>query len=127
MKCQLLAGPSDRIGANVGVASLGLSPGRLELDRTTLPIPDRTFGGVAGRTVADSQPDWSIVAPVSAPDSAPNVLIVLIDDAGFGGPETFGGEIRTPDVDPGPGAGLTYNAIPRHGGLLADPGGYAHR
>ena len=109
MKCQLLAGPSDRIGANVGVASLGLSPGRLELDRTTLPIPDRTFGGVAGRTVADSQPDWSIVAPVSAPDNAPNVLIVLIDDAGFGGPETFGGAIHTPTLTRVREAGLTYN------------------
>jgi arylsulfatase len=79
------------------------------LDRTTLPIPDRTFGGVAGRTVADSQPDWSIVAPVSAPDNAPNVLIVLIDDAGFGGPETFGGAIHTPTLTRVREAGLTYN------------------
>jgi arylsulfatase len=79
------------------------------LDRTTLPIPDRTFGGVAGRTVADSRPDWSIVAPISAPDNAPNVLIVLIDDAGFGGPETFGGAIHTPTLTRVRESGLTYN------------------
>ncbi len=54
---------------------------------------------MAGRTVADSVPDWSIVAPVKAPDDAPNVLIVLIDDAGFGGPDTFGGADQHADVD----------------------------
>lgn len=79
------------------------------MDRTTLPIPDRTFGGFAGRTVADSQPDWSIGSPVSAPDNAPNVLIVLIDDAGFGGPETFGGAIHTPTLTRVRENGLTYN------------------
>ena len=45
----------------------------------------------------------------SAPEGAPNVLIVLIDDAGFGGPDTFGGGIRTPTLTRVREMGLTYN------------------
>jgi arylsulfatase len=70
----------------------------LSPDRTVLPIPDRTFGGTIGRTLGESVADWTIVAPVKPPDGAPNVLVVLIDDAGFGGPSTFGGAIETPNL-----------------------------
>ncbi|HYO03961.1 MAG TPA: arylsulfatase [Mycobacterium sp.] len=78
-------------------------------DRTTLPIADRAFGGVAGRTVAESTGDWSIAAGVTAPDNSPNVLLVLIDDAGFGGPDAFGGAISTPTLRRVAENGLTYN------------------
>ena len=50
-----------------------------QLDRTELPIPDRPFKGVANRTLAGSVPDYPV--PAHAPDGAPNVLLVLIDDA----------------------------------------------
>ncbi len=56
--------------------------------RTVLPIPDRPFKGTANRTFAGSVPDYP--APVHAPDGAPNVLLVLLDDAGFGNAATFG-------------------------------------
>lgn len=79
------------------------------VDRTVLPIPDPKFGGTAGRTIDKSKGDWSITAGVKAPDGAPNVLIVLIDDAGFGGPDTFGGGIHTPNLTRIAEAGLTYN------------------
>ncbi len=78
-------------------------------DRTRLPVPDRSFGGVTGRTMAESVGDWTIVPGPKAPDDAPNVLIVLIDDAGFGGPDTFGGTIRTPALKQVANNGLTYN------------------
>lgn len=78
-------------------------------DRTVLPIPDRKFGGTAGRTIDKSTADWSMLAGPKAPDGAPNVLIVLIDDAGFGGPDTFGGGINTPNLTRLAQAGLTYN------------------
>ena len=52
--------------------------------------------GPAGRTFKDSVADWAMIPGPKAPDGAPNVLIVLIDDAGYGGPDTFGGPIRTP-------------------------------
>ena len=78
-------------------------------EQHTLPIRDREFGGTIGRTLDQSTPDWSIVAGPKPPDGTPNVLIVLIDDAGFGGPETFGGAIRTPNLTRVQRMGLTYN------------------
>ena len=89
--------------------SLAEAMGKFSQDRTVLPIPDRTFGGVAGRTMDTSVGDWSMIPGPKAPDGAPNVLIVLIDDAGFGGPDTFGGEIRTPALTRIQQQGLTYN------------------
>ncbi len=83
--------------------------GKFSPDRTVLPIPDRGFGGTIGRTMDQSVADWTIVPGPKAPDNAPNVLICLIDDAGFGQPETFGGGIRTPNMTRVQEAGVTYN------------------
>ena len=66
-------------------------------DRSKLPIGREPFQGVANRTLDGSQPDWEAIGHVDAPDGAPNVLVVLIDDAGFGNPATFGGPIDTPN------------------------------
>lgn len=89
--------------------TLAEAMGKFSPDRTTLPIPSRRFGGVAGRTFDASVGDWSILAPPHAPEGAPNVLVVLIDDAGFGGPDTFGGGIRTPNLTRVQQQGITYN------------------
>ena len=89
--------------------ALGEAMHKFDPDRSRLPIPDRTFGGVAGRTLRESVGDWSMLAGVKAPEDAPNVLIVLIDDAGFGGPDTFGGAISTPTMTRLADNGLTYN------------------
>jgi arylsulfatase len=78
-------------------------------DRTVLPIPDPTFGGTIGRTIDQSVADWTVVRPTKPPEGAPNVLIVLIDDAGFGAPSTFGGAINTPNLTRVQQMGLTYN------------------
>jgi hypothetical protein len=51
------------------------------------------FQGVVKRTLDGSQPDWNSIAPTPAPEGAPNVLLVLTDDAGFGNPSGFGGPI----------------------------------
>jgi len=83
--------------------------GKFKPDRTVLPIPDRKFGGVAGRTWDMSVADWSFIPGPQPPESSPNVLLVLIDDAGFGGPDTFGGGIRTPTLTRVQQMGLTYN------------------
>ena len=66
-----------------------------DLDRTTLPIRRSAFAGVVNRTLDGSQPDWNLIGHPTPPEGAPNVLLVLIDDAGFGNPSTFGG----PDPD----------------------------
>ncbi|HEU4528309.1 MAG TPA: sulfatase-like hydrolase/transferase [Actinomycetota bacterium] len=89
--------------------ALGEAAGKFNPDRTVLPIPDRTFGGAMGRTIDSSAADWSFIPGPKTPDDAPNVLIVLIDDAGFGGPDTFGGEISTPTLTRVQEMGLTYN------------------
>jgi len=72
-----------------------------ELDRTKLPIRTKPFAGVANRTLGGSQPDCEAIGHVEAPEGAPNVLLVLIDDAGFGNAGTFGGPIDTPNASLG--------------------------
>jgi hypothetical protein len=70
-----------------------------EADRTVLPIRRPPFAGVAAKTLGGSEPDWGLIGHVQPPAGAPNVLLVLIDDAGFGNPGTFGGPIATPNYD----------------------------
>jgi arylsulfatase len=77
------------------------------LDRTSLPIqaPKRpTYSELDVRNV-EAPPLFE----VKAPENAPNVVIVLIDDIGFGGPSTFGGPIQTPTLDGLAAAGISYN------------------
>jgi arylsulfatase len=85
-----------------GVRTATASP-----DRDAIPQADRPFQGVANRTLAGSKPDFP--QPVRAPQDAPNVLLVLVDDAGFGNPSTFGGPCRTPTLTKLAGQGLRYN------------------
>jgi arylsulfatase A-like enzyme len=79
------------------------------VDRTTLPIRRPPFEGVTRKTLEGSEPDWNQAAQVTPPEGAPNVLIVLIDDAGFGNPSTFGGPIDTPNYTRMAEQGLRYN------------------
>ncbi len=99
----------DNRGLGELKAALAEAAGKFSPDRTVLPIPDRSFGGTMGRTIAQSVPDWSMIPGPKAPEGAPNVLIVLIDDAGFGNPDTFGGPISTPNLTRVKDMGLTYN------------------
>ena len=78
-------------------------------DRTKLPIRRKPFGGTANRTLDGSRPDWEALGHVDAPDGAPNVLLVLIDDAGFGNAGTFGGPIDTPSYTRIAQGGVRYN------------------
>jgi arylsulfatase len=90
-------------------SALAAAAGKFNPDRTVLPIPDRVFGGTAGRTLKESVPDWSFIPGAKAPDGAPNVLVVLIDDAGFGSIDTFGGPVATPSFTRVQQMGVTYN------------------
>lgn len=65
------------------------------------------FSGKIGQTRAESVPAFP--KPAQAPKSAPNVLLVLIDDAGFASSSTFGGGARTPNLDHFAAEGLRYN------------------
>ncbi len=98
-------------GAQGLKAALNEARGKFNPDRTVLPIPDKTFGGAIARTMDQAVADWSFIPGPKAPESAPNVLIVLVDDAGFGGPEPYGGEIHTPTLERIGQMGLSYNAF----------------
>jgi arylsulfatase A-like enzyme len=80
-----------------------------ETDRTTLPLAAPEFAGVANHTLRGSEPDWNLIRHPQPPEGAPNVLLVLIDDAGFGNPSTFGGPIQTPNYTRLAEGGLRYN------------------
>ena len=87
------------------------------IDGKQLPPPDPKFGGVIEENVMRSKPWW---APrIVPPKEAPNVLLIITDDAGFGVPSTFGGVIPTPAMDRVAKSGLRYNNI--HSTALCSP------
>jgi arylsulfatase A-like enzyme len=93
------------------------NPGSFTPDRTVLPIaePDYPHSTVLDARDAKAPPRFE----VKAPDGAPNVLIVLIDDMGFGMPSAFGGPIQMPTVDRLAKEGLRYNQF--HTTALCSP------
>jgi arylsulfatase A-like enzyme len=86
-------------------------------DRSVLPIPQPAFQGKIGRTVKDSVPDFP--KGVEAPAGAPNILLILTDDVGFGASSTFGGPIQTPNFQRLADSGLRYNKF--HTTALCSP------
>jgi len=87
------------------------------LDRTVLPIPDPVFPKITEMDArkATAPPPFS----VNAPEGAPNVVIVLIDDIGFGASDGFGGAIETPTLDRLAADGLRFNQF--HTTALCSP------
>jgi arylsulfatase A-like enzyme len=79
------------------------------IDRSHLPIRRPPFSGTVRKTLEGSEPDWNLIGHPIPPAGAPNVLLVLIDDAGFGNPSTFGGPIQTPNLSRVASRGLRYN------------------
>ncbi|WP_309418543.1 arylsulfatase [Telmatospirillum sp.] len=85
---------------------LGSAGATTTIDGRQLPPPAPKFGGVIGDDAATSKPWW---APrVVPPKGAPNVLLIMTDDQGYGVSGTFGGVIPTPAVDRIAAAGLRY-------------------
>jgi arylsulfatase len=89
-----------------------------------LPQPDPVFDGVIGETYKESKA--SFPQPVTAKPGSPNVLLILLDDVGFGMCSTFGGPVPTPYLDQLAANGLIYNRFhttalcsPTRGALLA--------
>ena len=92
---------------SVPAISLGEPVAGSELDRTSLPIAEPIPQTYTELDVRNTEPPPRF--EVKAPDNAPNVIIVLIDDLGFGATSTFGGPIPTPTLDTLASAGLRYN------------------
>ena len=89
----------------------------ITLSGEQLPPPVPKFGGVIKHDALNSKPWWP--PRVVPPKEAPNVLLIITDDAGFGVPSTFGGVIPTPAMDRVAQSGLRYNNI--HSTALCSP------
>jgi len=100
------------LGVTIG-AVLASAAGAQEV----LPKPDPAFKGTIGKTYKESKPDFP--KPLQAPGGAPNVLIVILDDVGFGHAGTFGGTVATPTLDGSRKVGWRYNQF--HTTALCSP------
>ena len=87
------------------------------IDGKQLPPPDPKFGGVIKEKASESTPWWP--PRIVPPKGAPNVLLIMTDDQGFGAPSTFGGVIPTPTMDRIANSGLRYTNF--HSTSLCSP------
>jgi arylsulfatase len=97
--------------------TLGSPGATTTIDGKQLPPPDPTFGGVIKDTAPDSKPWWP--PTVVPPKGAPNILLIMTDDQGYGVCSTFGGVIPTPALDRIAKAGLRYTQF--HSTALCSP------
>ncbi|MGH6880121.1 MAG: arylsulfatase [Hypericibacter sp.] len=87
------------------------------IDGRYIPPPPQPFGGSIGLDAKDSTPAWP--ARVVPPKGAPNILLIMTDDAGYGVSGTFGGVIPTPALDRIASMGLRYTQF--HSTALCSP------
>ncbi|HLG87123.1 MAG TPA: sulfatase-like hydrolase/transferase [Alphaproteobacteria bacterium] len=90
------------------IAACLVSAAGVTVGEDVLPRPQWHFQGPVGRTPDDSAPPQWPTRP-EAPKGAPNVIVILTDDVGFGASSTFGGPIPTPTFDRLAADGLRYN------------------
>ncbi len=106
-----------RLAAQQVTGEPGSAAATTTLDGRRLPAPDPKFGGVIKEKASESKSWW---APrVVPPKGAPNVLLIMTDDAGFGAPSTFGGVVPTPALDRIARNGLRYTNF--HSTSLCSP------
>ena len=92
--------------AQVVTGTLGQPSATTTVNGNQLPAPDPKFGGVIKETLEGSKVWW---APrIAPPKGAPNILLIMTDDQGYGVPGTFGGVIPTPALDRIAKSGLRY-------------------
>jgi arylsulfatase A-like enzyme len=81
---------------------------RDDLQRNILPIPDRPRSGLITYDAKDPDTKYPPIDQLRPPSKAPNVLVILIDDAGFGSSSAFGGPCQTPNAEKLAAVGLKY-------------------
>ena len=77
--------------------------------RAVLPIPDRKHVGLTTYDAKDPDTSFAPIEPLRPPEGAPNVLVILLDDVGFGASSAFGGPCRTPTAERLAEGGLRFN------------------
>jgi arylsulfatase A-like enzyme len=105
----VVGGAPPSVLAQQVTGTLGSPSATTTVSPAQLPAPDPKFGGVIKDDALQSKAWW---APrIVPPKGAPNVLLIITDDAGFGVPSTFGGVIPTPTMDRLASEGLRYNRM----------------
>jgi arylsulfatase A-like enzyme len=87
--------------------------------RNVLPIPDQPHVGLTTFDAKDPDTKYPPIRDLRPPPGAPNVLVILIDDAGFGASSAFGGPCQTPNFEKLAASGLKYNRF--HTTALCSP------
>ncbi|HET6506641.1 MAG TPA: arylsulfatase [Baekduia sp.] len=88
-------------------------------ERGSLPIPDRRYEGLIAYDARDPDSAFAPIAPLRPPEGAPNVLLVLLDDVGFGAGSAFGGPCAMPTAERVAAQGLKYTRF--HTTALCSP------
>jgi arylsulfatase A-like enzyme len=89
------------------------------LQRNVLPIPDRPRTGLITYDAKDPETKYPAIDQLRPPSGAPNILVILIDDAGFGSSSAFGGPCQTPNAERLAAGGLSFNRF--HTTALCSP------
>ena len=119
--CGLLAATVIAVGPSAWTQQINGTPGSpdatVTIDGKQIPPPPMPFGGVIKESALDSKPWWP--PRIVPPKGAPNILLIMTDDQGYGVSSTFGGVIPTPALDRIAKAGLRY--IQFHSTALCSP------
>ncbi len=113
----VLMGAGSSLAAQQVTGTPGSPGATTTIDGKQLPAPPQPFGGTIKDVAQQSKPYWP--ARVVPPKGAPNVLLIITDDAGFGVSSTFGGVIPTPALDRIAAHGLRYTNF--HSTALCSP------
>lgn len=92
---------------------------RDDLQRSSLPIPDLAYTGTVTYDATDPDTTYPPIEKLKPPTGAPNVLVILIDDTGFGASSAFGGPVNTPTFERVAAMGLKYTRF--HTTALCSP------
>jgi arylsulfatase A-like enzyme len=113
----LMSAPAIAQQAQPGVPPAGSPAATITIPGDQLPAPPQKFGGKIERDATKSKPYWP--ARIVPPKGAPNVLLIITDDSGYGVTSTFGGVIPTPALDRIARDGLRYTNF--HSTALCSP------
>ena len=108
--------PQDAVAQQI-TGTPGSPAATTTIEGSQLPSEPPKFGGVINETAKDSKPYWP--PSVVPPKGAPNVLLIMTDDQGYGVSGTFGGVIPTPSMDRIADTGLRYTQF--HSTALCSP------
>lgn len=90
-----------------------------DIQRGTLPIPDLEYTGTVTYDASDPDTSYPPIRRLLPPDGSPNVLVILVDDTGFGASSSFGGPVETPNFERIAAQGLKYTRF--HTTALCSP------